>query len=921
MRPLKLTLSAFGPYPAKTILDLSKLGKEGIYVICGDTGAGKTTIFDAITYALYGQPSGDRRGTDMLRSKYAAAETETFVELEFEYKNKTYKIRRSPDQTRPKKKGTGFTEKKMCVELTFPDGTPYSNAKEVEAAVKELLGLSREEFSQVAMIAQGSFLKLLTEDTKEKQSIFRNLFKTNNYRNLQDKLKEEVGADKQTNDQLDGERTGLITGITSLASPELMAQVNALDLKMCDIENDLLPILVQSNTADTTQQRDLQNKKQDLQAKITGLTQTVTQLQTAQRNEQQLAEIKGKIEQLNPLLTAVQTALAAQETQQAAMETLQQQVTAWDNNLSSFVQAKNNLLTLQTSLQQSENQIVVRRAAVTNLENTHQAQQTQANNLQNAPVEQAQLKNQETALNQNLQQAQQLQADIGTLNTLAATIETEEQSFQTIREQVNQLCRTYNNLNDQYLCGQAGILAETLQDNTPCPVCGSLHHPAKALRSEQTPDKSTVEKAKKAWEDKQRECEQKSQVVSAEKSRRDTKLEAFISQGREILNLPDFTFAQAPQLITAHIQQLNTQKTKLAEKLQQNNAACKRLEELQTALQNFDSTRQQLTRDLNAAEQEKAALSGQIRQANEVLTTLKNNLPNADENAVKTLITQTRAKIENFNAQLKKLQQDANEKNNEMRTLRGQETTLTQALQNKPQKNLADTQTEKVAAEQQLTALLQTENTISARLAQNTNQINNLTAWNTKKKAFDARHQWLLALYNTANGNIPGKERINLETYIQAAYFDRIIKRANIHFLKMSEGQYELVRVAAQNAGKSQIGLDLNVIDHYNGSNRSVNSLSGGESFKASLALALGLADEVQANSGGIELNSIFIDEGFGSLDETSLEQAIGILNGLTKNNRLLGIISHVRELKERIDKKIIITKNNISGSSAEIVV
>lgn len=921
MRPLTLTLSAFGPYSGNTVLDFSKLGKEGIYLICGDTGAGKTTIFDAITYALYGEPSGERRNAEMLRSKYATPDTETFVELVFEYKGKTYKIKRSPKQLRPKKKGDGFTERSAEVEFVYPnDGPVYTKEKDVENAVKALLGLSCAEFSQVSMIAQGSFLKLLTGETKDRQGILRNLFKTENYRKLQDKLKEEVRNNRMENGSLEGERKGIVGSIVPPDDPELAEKLAVLDVNICEVQTQLLPVLGEIIAADTAQDTDLQAKINEIEQEITTRTKTITQLKNAQQQAQQLTEIQGEIVQQAPLVAAAQNALTNKEAQRPQIEQLQREITGLEQDLNRFVQIekkRGELNELQESLGQID--IPAKQTALDQLIQEHATQTAQRDQLANAPVEKTSLENQLTNTRQSLKNAKNLQEEIATISTLSGNVAEKQ-------KQVAQHLQTAQSLNTactqaEYLfrLGQAGILAEKLTDNTPCPVCGSLHHPQKAQKPANTPSEEEVKQAKSAWEKADSKAHRHEQELAALKGQYDERLGSFMAQTKQMLNEQDITFEQASQRISEYIHWLKQEKQDLDGKISTKTAEITRLNAVNAWLQGFETQRTELNNALNEAVRNRGVLETKINGINATITDLTEQLHATDRTAVEQSISTKKAQIQAFNESLTALQTDFNTKNGELQCLRGQETALVQALQNRPQGDLTELEQQQQDANVKLQGYRQAKSTLDSRLKANQGVSGRLTAWDAQKRAFDQRHQWLLSLSKTANGDISGKERIDLETYIQAAYFDRIIQRANIHLLKMTGTQYELERVAA-NDGRRQIGLDLNVIDHYNGTKRSANSLSGGESFKASLSLALGLADEVQASAGGIELNSIFIDEGFGSLDETSLEQAINILVGLTEKNRILGIISHLAELKERIEKKIIISKSKSAGSCAAIM-
>lgn len=909
MRPVYIRMSAFGPYAGIQELNMEELGAGGLYLITGDTGAGKTTIFDAITFALYGEASGDSREAGMLRSKYADPSVPTEVELTFIYGGKTYKVCRNPEYERPTKRGTGMTMQKAEAELIYPDGRVVTKPKDVTAAVTEIMGVNREQFCQIAMIAQGKFRDLIEKGTTERQKIFREIFRTAPYQQVQDILKGKYRALERECETLRESVKQYIQGIlwnkdASEETPveevmELLTEQNKADQ---EIQAGLLEELQQKEQVlqkiRSELERDRERKKrqklyQELQDRRKAQREQITELQQRYREEQgkeperrRLADEISRLESLMPQYLHLEELKKNERADQDEREKLsgkQRQYEAKQEELKGKIQEGREA----------------------------------GESLADAPEEYQKLLFESEKHQKYMERLQNLSKVILQYEKLQQNLLVKQQEYQTVRDRVQKKESEYRVKNQAFLDEQAGILAQTLVEDQPCPVCGSIHHPAPAEQNPGAPSKVELELL-------QQELEQ-CRVREAEASRKAGELlgnvqsrAESIKREAEGLELTGTLEEMKHQLADLQKQgqtaekQLQQEKGLASEKVKQKDMWNRLLPEQEKALEKVTEELQQIRERQAAVESKQKAAGEEIQRLTEVLpypgqkeaqekhielvqkqNVMKRQLEQA-EKAVQT----AEVEIAGTEGRLKELRQQLEEAVE----------ADTEALRQKQ----AEIETEKAACEERGKEL-------HHRIQNNQSVLKNLQ--NRSKELVEKEKQYTMvrSLAVTALGNIPGKEKIMLETYVQMTYFDRIIARANTRLMVMTGGQYEMKRRRGSSNLRSQSGLELDVIDHYNGSERSIRTLSGGESFQASLSLALGLADEIQASAGGIRLDTMFVDEGFGSLDSESLEQAVQALAGLAESKRLVGIISHVDELKNRIDRQIVVKKERSGGSTAEI--
>ena len=931
MRPLKLTLSAFGPYAAETVLELEKLGRGGLYLVTGDTGAGKTTLFDAITYALYDHSSGGVREGAMLRSKYADPKTPTFVELEFEVSGKRYTVRRNPEYLRPKTRGEGFTTEKADATLTYDDGRPpVTKAKEVTAAVIDVIGLDYNQFSQIAMIAQGQFTRLLNASTEERIKIFRTLFRTQRYQQLQERLQAECTDLNQRRTAQNIQIGQILSGIhwaEDDPGAETLAALSAQTPPETVVET--LTQLTERQDAALAEATETRGKTDE---QLAALQQILGRAAAAKKLRDDLADKQKELDSLLPARDAARTAMEQHAGDAAAIEALTGQIAKAETDLSRYDKL-DDLLKQETSARgkakQEQDKAKTNRDALAQLDAELAGMRQELDALSDTEAERVKLENQLTQLKQRGEALSDLDKLLDKCLARAQAVKTAQAAYQKAAQAQTAAHKHRDQLERSFLDAQAGLLAQDLAEGIPCPVCGSVHHPKRAELPAAAPTQAQVNAAKDAANAADQTAQEASaaarEAIAAEKEgrstlRRDAKAllpELFADETAAPATLGALRTAAADEL-----EHLRAAYRQLHQDQKQNQTACQRRTQLEAALKTQTDRRTELEAAATEAERQAAAQSATVQSLAKQLADARATLPyptrteaEQELNTLKAQRKQLQAAKEQAETTLRQCEKAVSDAEAEIKALNTQQP----PQEDGTPADLAALQSEKAALEARRTALTEQEKTLAALLRPNQTALREYQQHAKERASLETRWQWVSALASTAGGTLSSKQKIRLETYIQMTYLDRILVHANTRLMQMTAGQYELERIGAENQ-RSQSGLDLGVIDHYNGTRRSVKTLSGGESFKASLALALGLSDEVQSAAGGIRLDTLFLDEGFGSLDEESLEQAIRVLAGLTEGNRLVGIISHVAALKDRIDHQVVVKKARSGGSTVSLV-
>ena len=926
MKPLKLTMSAFGSYAGKNVIDFTGQ-QQGIFLITGDTGAGKTTIFDAITYALYNQTSGGERNGNMMRSQYAQPEAETYVELEFLYRGQTYRVRRNPDYkiTKTLKNGK-IREQKVphSVELTLLDGTVFPEKKNAtDAKIIEILGLTADQFSQIVMIAQGDFLKLLYTKSDERKMIFSKLFRTDIYWKIQENLRRksmEMDERIQENDRAFEQEKSRIIPLPESEELPLDELVERLRERLKDALKE--QNLRRANVEEL-------NKKITKYEEINKLFVSLEKIrQTGKELEARQVESKERRQQIENALKADKVLVAEQQNlrQQQAVEQSVQAIAKMEetltNNQEMFETLKTQLQEVEAEQKREAADIQKKMLALEQSFPSYEA-------LQNARSEEQQAKKVWEDLEKTSEESfHKKEAGIAALKEQQKqqeqVVEQTKKNWEQTSLSASESAKHYEHMYEAFLKEQAGILAENLSAGCPCPVCGSTVHPDPAKLSDHAVTELEVEQAKK--------------TRAAAEEKRDLAYAAFEAEKTEKQKLAQAVEKEEADFVLA--QTIAKQQRKEAE---QNYVSLQKIAEqireklVYPSLAEAKKQYAAMQKALEAAEQEIERKRQKVSELAEAMNTLKGQKLAEEENqkTAKKLAAKTEkeyAKLleksgfvseETYHLAIlpersrSKLEREEKEYESQCLRQQSEQKLLEKQVSGKTYTDTSELN-EQLKAEKQ--ALKETEKTymeLHTAYENDRSVLQNCAVYLEKGKKLESEDQVIKSLSKTANGRLSGSAKIDFETYIQRQYFKQIIHEANKRLLTMSNHQFILKLKEEANTGrKTNEGLDLSVYSLVTDSERDVKTLSGGESFLAALAMALGLSDIVERSAGAIHPDMMFIDEGFGSLDAQSRQQAIEVLGELAGDSRMVGIISHVTELKEQIDRKLVVSRTD-KGSRA----
>ena len=920
MRPVKLVMTAFGSYAGKTVLEMDKLGKSGLYLITGDTGAGKTTIFDAITYALYGETSGDNRDANMIRSKYAEPETRTEVELTFEYAGKLYTIKRNPEYQRAKNRGEGMTTEKANAELTYPDGRVVTKQTDVNKAVEDILGIDRGQFTRIAMIAQGDFQKLLFADTEERKKIFQKIFHTQNFSMLQGSLKDDV---RELRKERDENNAGIRQYIKEIECDEddvlSIETEKAKEGRM--LTEDVTELLEKLIGQDEKAEQKKENEIGEAENILTKMTKIIATAEAQKKNEEIIEDCRKQLSEKEPELMKLGEEKEKANARKPEVNIFIVEKSKIEAELAEYKELDEK----KTDLNKTEKEL---EAAEQNAAACEQKKQDKAAEIENRKAELQKIQNAgENRISlegkirereENAKKITEIEKALADVKTLEDDLKKKQDDYRKKAADAIERKDRYDAQHQAFLNEQAGILAETLIEGMPCPVCGAAVHPKPAVKAEGAPTKEQLEKSRKEYETAEKLAGKASEeagriIERIQEKKRTTLKDAKEVGAAEAYEDIQHAAAQRKQELADELSGLNSQ-------LSEAKKAVARKTELESILPALEGELGEISKKISENNEKKAAAA-----------TRKDGLKIRIDELTEKLRFASRKEAEEEIRRLSGLQRDvekAIEKadkafdacRNEVAELSGKKAAAEEALEDRIEIDLAAEKEKRQETENLLKSLREKKERIAGRRKTNERVLKNLREKAGEAAKTEKKLRWMEALCDTANGNLSGKEKIMLETYVQMAYFERVISRANIRLMVMTDGRYELCRRTEESGKRSQSGLELDVKDHNNGSKRSVKSLSGGESFMAALSLALGLSDEVHSAAGGIQIDTMFVDEGFGSLDEDSLRQAMKALKGLAEGNRLVGIISHVAELKREIETQLVVTKERTGGSVVKIV-
>lgn len=1064
MRPVKLIMSAFGSYAGKTEIDFTEI-PNGLFLITGDTGAGKTTIFDAITYALYDRTSGGTRDGNMMRSQYADETTDTYVEYTFLYQKKEYKIRRNPEYLRLGKRkyadgSPRYVKESPKVELTLPDGSVFKGKKrETDQKIAEITGLDADQFTQISMIAQGEFLKLLLAESKERKKIFSRIFQTRFYYRIQEELKKQavqlyvqleqnlqeiklemarveypsykVSEKEKTEPESEGQTerpqmAELIKQWKVIAGQDIPDRE-----RISEILNEIIgqgsrwakeckKEAVQAQTVLEDKNRllkeaELLNQLFDSYERILSRLEEkvpekakyellADQIRLGRKAERVRVEEKGYLKEEKRLteLKAQERSLQKelQECRNMLQELTESQKEAGKEKIEKETVLTEKKVRIQDAVQQykglNEKKEELEKLAkeIKNCLNQEKTMQEKNEILQNKHGE----------INEFLKKYQNIETDVNGCKNQKYLIKEKKQQYEELdrqesrKEQLKEACerakkeadleqKNYENAWSEYerkyrkfLNEQAGILALNLEEGEPCPVCGSRDHPQIATLSDEAPTQAEVELAKLERDKKEKVRDTKAGKFRDCLAGYQAAQEICQTLRKNIEDAPEDMTGTDRKKIIQNLQQVLVEAEERLQELEQIAEQCKALktdqERFTEQAEELEAEKQKVSQYLTDVKLKHAKIQAEYQAT-------KEKLPYETMEEAQKYLVQITDELERVRNNYETVTRDLTEKQKEEKELEGRKMTITASvlqsqkevqkrklcyeqvmtdqgfadeevyhskcmsgkeLEEKEQwteayqKELQELEANRKLLEQQLegkerkdTEQIRQEIKEASKELEgirkeymglhNSNERNreirdNLKRNFEKNSGLQKQYEMIGNLSKTANGNLSGSAKLDLETYIQRQYFRQIIRAANKRLIRMTSGEFILqCRDVEKLGSQGQTGLDLDVYHMATDTVRDVKTLSGGESFMAALSMALGLSDIVQNTAGAIHLDTMFIDEGFGSLDDASRDQAIRVLNDLADKDRLVGIISHVNELKEQIDHKLVVKKTD-KGSS-----
>lgn len=1028
MKPTTLTISAWGSYPGKATVDFTRFDESGLFLITGPTGAGKTTIFDAICYALYGDVSGKNREKTTVRSDYAPPEAETYVELLFTHNGSRYRILRSPKYERPKKRGDGVTMSNETAEFVEEGNAPIVSINDVNRRVTALLGINYEQFKKIAMIAQGEFLELLIANSKDRVEILRNLFKTEKYEQLQMALSARANGIGKEIDSLRNKMEEAVH-LLDAGGREELEQLIASNYPNYDrIIEQTKDLLMEDEQFAASQEHDLLRQNEAIATLISQINEgkaknetiakykaeqlTLTtlcekepsiqqteamirqgeqalQVRTEERIYQdslrQRQDLTDRIEKTAQFIAELKPKLDQKEEEVKAAKNREEQVVPLSTRLSGlkemitqlgeYDRMGRELSELEASLRQAQEAVQAKAVREKDLLLEKDSYRKESEALEDTEAELARVQVALAEVKSRTEGLRFLQEQERQLHILEQERTRLQEAYQRAAEVAGCVRDLYQDKEEQFRAGMVGIVAKMLQEGMPCPVCGSLEHPCVAGSSDEVPDEQELEMLKKAWEDKHKQRELAYQAAmecnaKADQMAEQVRLakEKYPQETEEALRMAK----REQEEITVREQTLTRQKDRkalLKDMLVKTEEALGKLGEekilagekvakFQTEIGILQGGRRQLEAVIPGryiqTEEPVVCLQGDIRVIDEEIHQIK-----AQVNAATQAWEQTKEEYqsavnrhENDRKDVKNQEPELLRKKTDYETARlthgfMEEESYHKALEVVPQlqdlteqvrlykeertrvehsiENLGSAIGDQVevdlnALQEKMKVLedgrgeiLTRKEAVGGRISRNRDAIASVAQNQKERSRREASYGVAKELEKVAKGRNP--YNLVFEQYVLGSYFEDIIYAANLRLNKMTNGQYELMKVGKVADARTTDSLNLEVLDHHNGKKRPVTTLSGGESFKAALSLALGLSDVVQSSAGGIRIETMFIDEGFGSLDSESLDQALDTLMSLTEHNHLIGIISHVNELKERIENQIVVEKTR-AGSA-----
>ena len=930
MRPLKLSFESFNSYANKTSIDFEEFNSNGIFLITGPTGSGKTTIFDAIKYALYGEASGVDRKNISNFSDFANLESPSTVTFEFLHRGVKYRIERISSYQVFKKDKNLEADKKTANHKTtvnfyqLIDGEEKllaSNTRKVNEEVQNLLGIDKNQFSQIVMIAQGDFSKILTADGNDREKLLRNIFNTEIYQQLQERLKADTSQLEKEHEKNLTTAKNALQGINLNDQEQSDKVLEYLKNEKTILShlNEIHTFIEEQNSALNKEANSLDSKAEKLSDRKDALTGDLALVQSNQKTKDQISACNEYLDLHKPILDQKESAYLEAQKNESEIEKLRSDITKLEDKIDRYDSASKSVESIELEISKLDSQLLDHKQQIELLDRKSTETQTLQNELKEKKQRLEENSNKLTEIDRLISEIEQTVKRKENADAYLKELEEEQVALEELSVKYNHSKEEYLSAEQKFNAAQAGILASKLIEGSPCPVCGSIHHPQIASLSNDVPSETEIKKLKDTMESIRQKKQKQSEAAATSKTKFDFEKNEFDQSFTHVLSavhlIDEFKNVKSfEELVHANevliqqksaIESQNKEKEILESRINKTDMDLKTIEENKKETNN---SIQELTVHLNRRHGELSSIknSGDLIDIDEI--------KNCHENAV--------AKLGILSQQLAQSKEEYDKESAEFKNQKS----LCQKLKNQIENtlcidpsNLKD-QIHEIDIEQQ---------EIRNKITEINRMINiNESPLNTIKRIYhdaittEKKYNTTKTLYDFVSGASSNSEfgRISLENYVQRTHLQRVVEAANNRLAIMTDSQFVL-KTKGDKKFKKNDYLDLEVTDLYTGKDRDVKSLSGGEKFMTSLALALGFSDVIQQDAGGIQLDSMFIDEGFGTLDSETLEQALRLLDQLSTNsNTLVGIISHVEELKNRIPQQIVVSKD-LNGSSLEVVI
>lgn len=932
MRPLKLSFESFNSYANKTSIDFEDFNSNGIFLITGPTGSGKTTIFDAIKYALYGEASGeDRKNISNFNfSDFANPGAQSSVTFEFLHRGIKYRIERIASYQVSKKNKTPESDKKTPNKKTtvnfyqLIDGEEKllaSNATKVNEEVQNLLGIDKNQFSQIVMIAQGDFSKILTAKGSDREILLRNIFNTEVYQQLQERLKADTSQlEKKHENNLATAKNALqdINLNDQEQSDKVLEYLNNEKTILSHLD-EIRTFIEEQNSALNKEAHSLDSKTIKLSNRKDALTGYLAQLESNQKIKDQISTCNEYLDLHKPILDQKKSAYDQAKKNESEIERLRSDIPKLEEKMHRYDSASKQVESIELEISKLNSQLLEHKQQIELLDK----KSTETQSLQNVLKEKKQRleanSNKLTEIDRLISEIEQTVKRKKNADAYLKELKEEQVALEELSVKYNHSKEEYRSAEQKFSAAQAGILASKLIEGSPCPVCGSIHHPQIASLSNDVPSETKIKELKDTMESIHQKKQKQSAAVTASETKLDFENNEFKQSFTHVLSLvhliDEFKNVDSFEELVHANEILIQQKSAIEFQNKEKEILESRIDKTDIDLKNIEKSKaetnnsiQELTNHLNRRHGELSSIknSGDLIDINKIKISLENSVTRLD--ILSNQLHQSKEEFDKESAEFEK-QKYARQK---------LESQFDNTLCIDPS-NLKD-QIQEIDIEQQEIRNKITE--INRMININESPLNIIKRIYPDAITTEKKYNTTKALYDFVSGASSNSEygRISLENYVQRTYLQRVIEAANNRLAIMTDSQFVL-KTKSDKKFKKNDYLDLEVTDLYTGKDRDVKSLSGGEKFMTSLALALGFSDVIQQDAGGIQLDSMFIDEGFGTLDSETLEQALRLLDQLSSNsNTLVGIISHVEELKNRIPQQIVVSKD-LNGSSLEVVI